>query len=1259
MNITCPSCASRYAVDDSRVPDNGVTIRCPSCQHKFVVKPDRDAPVSLPPSAPPRPPSGAVPLPGASSQKTAPEQADSVPLPGSSSAPPAAAPPPTSAPGGPPGAEPGLDELSFPSVSGPAADAGAAPIDDSLDLGLDDDPRSAPPQRPRPRTFEPPDDLPGLPGQAPPRSPAELPDLPGLPEARSPSSQGAGEHPDLPGLPEAPSDLPGLPSSDPRDLPGLPQAPRAASEDILGFIDDEAARVETGAGPGGHEFRIRRRNGKLEGPFGSERILAMIRAGQLSGGEDVSTDGVSWRALTSIPQFNEALNRAADASSYGEVDFGGGGPGADGVAPVGLDLPGHANLPDRAGGAGGAGLTGDFADLSLDTGPLDEGAEAAALGEVDAMMDELGGARAEARLDGDVDPFTQTPAANPLGGLGGPSGGDEAGSQDAAREVLEVGEIPELPPIWKTYRKPIIAFSALAGVILVGVYTQLFTPYGAFGIQGAVEWALEEPPPPPPPVPKPPPPKKVDPADLASLLQEGGYESLRSVMANARSDGSTPATRTLLAKAAVYGGLRFPEAEDFGLELAKGAVADLEGLESLDATLARAGLQLLAGDPDAALKTLPAEGGEAAEVHWLRGLAHMKGNRPAQAAEAFDGALVADADFAPAATGLGRVALARGDVAAAAPWLLRAHRLAPKLGPTGLMASETLEAAERGGEAARVRLRVARNVDGLAPAQRAPLLAQVAAEHDAQGRIAEVADLALEAARLAPADPAIGALAAAAEIATGEAAAALSRMEGHLQRAPKDVTALVGRARAHMALQDVAKAFLDLETARAQAPRSVEVALWEARFNAQLGKLSDAREAYRIALQRSGEDVTARVSLGRLELVQGDVERAFELAREAVQLEPGNPSVRLLLADCLAERGQLDKALESYARAASEDPTSLTARLGQANMLRARAERTPRPAESEALGAAFAHYVQAWAQAPENPKVLFELGRALELEGQLGNALSLYQEAASLDEEDVRPHLRMAAAFMEQASPDLAAAKASLKTAQAIERQRAMNDPAVRFWEARVALAEGRSNDAVSSMREAVEAEPKNSLYHYWLGQSLERDNSLYEAVAAYEEAVRLNSRFAAAQRALGWTALEQHRFKTARRWFNEYRKNEPTDGSIYVDIGSSFIQQNKDGPALRAFRRALDYRPDDVEALLQVGNILSRRGQEPRARQMYEKAVKIEPDHPEAVCLLAISQATRRVLPETKKYLERCRSMEGAPQDLKETAEDILLTPR
>lgn len=44
MIVQCPSCGSRYRVNDANVPASGGKITCPSCQHKFIVYPEEQDP---------------------------------------------------------------------------------------------------------------------------------------------------------------------------------------------------------------------------------------------------------------------------------------------------------------------------------------------------------------------------------------------------------------------------------------------------------------------------------------------------------------------------------------------------------------------------------------------------------------------------------------------------------------------------------------------------------------------------------------------------------------------------------------------------------------------------------------------------------------------------------------------------------------------------------------------------------------------------------------------------------------------------------------------------------------------------------------------------------------------------------------------------------------------------------------------------------------------------------------------------------------
>lgn len=1148
MNVSCPSCKTRYSVDDSRVPPSGVTIKCPKCSHTFVAKRE-EAAVPLPGRS-----QSAVPLPGRKSSAVA--------LPGSTA----------------------------PSSPGPSDDLD---LDDDLDLGLDDDL-----------------DLPAPSGT----------DLPGLASHAAP--------------------------------PPAPKSQSLAESGVLDFIDETHERAGGGrAGIAETELKVRRRNGRVEGPYGIGRIVAMLRNGDLQGNEDISEDGVSWRAMTSQPELNDAINQAAgaDPMGFGNVDLG-----ASNDLDLGMD-PDPPRPP--APGRGPSSLDEIMDDLSLDDGGGHPGG-----GMPDLPME---------------DPVEGEP--------GDPS---QAPPRRRGDDDLEVGEIPELPPIWQTYRKPILIFLGVIVLILVGVFTQLFTPYGAFGIKGLVAVILSEEPPPEPVKPPPPPPKVADPKEIASLIDEHSYEGFRSVFATIQQAGpQLPDNMLAAAKARGFATLAYGT-KAFPLEELKKSVEALNTVDlakamggntaaaNVEILKARSALEILTGQAESAATQLTGsleQRSDDKELALLLGLARFKVRDIEGALQALDKAIVAAPGYAPALHTIGDVvAISESPTAAddAAVWYMKALEAEPAHSRSGVIAAAIYKALNRHGERRRTMAITAGKAErGLPPTERPSFLHATALTFDEAGLLGkeQAVAAATEAARLDPTNNAYVATAAAALAESGKVDEGLAQVSGALKRAPNDPELLISRARVLFHTEDVAKAYIDLETAKKAGGKDYRVYLWEARFNIKLGKLNDARKALAKAILLSKEDPMPLVELGRVDLQVGDVDAAFGNAQKAVELAADHPRAHVLLGDCYTRRGQLDDALKTYAKARELDDESLPAQIGYANALRDMSLREKKPSQAKSLSKSIPVYLAALASAPKNPAVLFEYGRALEIQGDLTAALALYREAASFDEKDVRPHLKIVAAYLESESPNLEEAKRSLKIAQKIELQSGQRNAEVRFWEARHALAAGQAsdasesmrlaNEAAQSMRLATELEPRNALYQYWMGRALERSNSLYEAIAAYEKAISLNSRLADAHRALGWTALERHQFDKARASFDKYRESRPEDTTIWVDVGQSYTRQNKDDEAMKAFRKAIKFHPRHAQALVQIGNILARKGDERAAGDHYERAVRADPKRGEAWCQLGITKSRKRLTPEAKKALQKCVEMANSPEDMKDTARNILET--
>jgi cellulose synthase operon protein C len=93
--------------------------------------------------------------------------------------------------------------------------------------------------------------------------------------------------------------------------------PRPVKDDLelLDFIDDTAAQVPTDKlnKKSTARYHVRRRSGKVFGPFDQDTVITMLKGGQLLGNEDVSTDGQAWSPIGSISYFSNVIQTLMEA----------------------------------------------------------------------------------------------------------------------------------------------------------------------------------------------------------------------------------------------------------------------------------------------------------------------------------------------------------------------------------------------------------------------------------------------------------------------------------------------------------------------------------------------------------------------------------------------------------------------------------------------------------------------------------------------------------------------------------------------------------------------------------------------------------------------------------------------------------------------------------------------------------------------------------------------------------------------------------
>ena len=158
----------------------------------------------------------------------------------------------------------------------------------------------------------------------------------------------------------------------------------------------------------------------------------------------------------------------------------------------------------------------------------------------------------------------------------------------------------------------------------------------------------------------------------------------------------------------------------------------------------------------------------------------------------------------------------------------------------------------------------------------------------------------------------------------------------------------------------------------------------------------------------------------------------------------------------------------------------------------------------------------------------------------------------------------------------------------------------------------GRTGEAIAQYQEALRLKPVFAEAHNNLGIALDETGRAADAIPHYQEALRIKPDYAEAHNNLGLALEELGRIPEAIIPFQEALRLAPDDSRVHFKPrlrlprnGSNRMQ------AIVQFQRALEIKPAYADAHANLGLALQERGQASAALVQLQEALRLEPDNP------------------------------------------------
>jgi predicted Zn finger-like uncharacterized protein len=390
-----------------------------------------------------------------------------------------------------------------------------------------------------------------------------------------------------------------------------------------------------------------------------------------------------------------------------------------------------------------------------------------------------------------------------------------------------------------------------------------------------------------------------------------------------------------------------------------------------------------------------------------------------------------------------------------------------------------------------------------------------------------------------------------------------STAEEHYKRAIKAdaelFEAYLSLGRLYLRLHRDADARAQLELAAAKAPENAGVHTGLGELALAEGNTAQAQEAFARAVQLDPSFADAHLGLSRLALLVGDLETAQKEADTALELDPHVKDGRSQRGTVLWRLGKLDEAITELEQAKKEDPRSmaLPITLGAVYLDKG----NHKEAESNLL--------LVLKNEPSNPEANFHLAQVRARRGEYPQALESMKSA--VDRAPRRADYRYAYGVLLRDAKQLEDAIVQWKQAVALNPKLADAHEAL----GQAYLEGNQLESAIASFQTALKADPKRFRALASIGDVHSMAMRWREAIRSYEQALKADPKLTNVFYKVGRAWSEQNQHAKSITWYQKAVAAEPTNAMAWYHLGFSYKEKGKKKDAVKAFREYLARKPE------------------------------------------------------------------------------------